>query len=253
VVTPESCRAASFDGTEILFDLYPAACEELVLVVPGFWRDRSHPSMRRLAAYLHERGYAVAIVDVRGHGDSGGLYGFNLHEHEDVAAVARSLLASQACGRMALMGFSVGGAIAVATAARHADLPITSLLLVSSVANFSMIIPRLNPLHARRHLAISQALKKPRFDWRFVRSEKLRGTEEIEKVHVPVSLIHVKKDWLIGHPHSVALFEHANEPKELHIIDIPGNYHADRIFTVAAEQVEPLIEDFLGRTLRGGR
>jgi hypothetical protein len=57
----------------------------------------------------------------------------------------------------------------------------------------------------------------------------------------------VKNDWLIGHKHSTALFEHANEPKELHIIDIPGNYHADRIFSVAGEQIEPIMRTFLTR------
>ena len=43
------------------------------------------------------------------------------------------------------------------------------------------------------------------------------------------------------------VFEHANEPKELHIIDIPGNYHADRIFSVAGEEIEPILRTFLAR------
>jgi pimeloyl-ACP methyl ester carboxylesterase len=243
----------SFDRTSIHFDFYPVESGRLVLVIPGFWRDRRHPSMLRLAEFLNQRGYSVGIVDVRGHGDSGGVFGFNLHEHEDIAAVARALLAASGCSKMTLLGFSVGGAIAVATAARHPELPIGSLLLISSVANFSMIHPRLNPLHLHRHIALTQALRRPRFDWRFVRSEKLMGTEEVKRVHAPISLIHVKKDWLIGHPHSIALFENANEPKELHIIDIPGNYHADRIFSVAAEKIEPLIEEFLERTLKEER
>ena len=59
--------------------------------------------------------------------------------------------------------------------------------------------------------------------------------------------MHVRNDWLISHKHSVALYEAANEPKELHVIDIPGNYHADRIFSVAAEVVQPIFLDFLKR------
>jgi len=66
-------------------------------------------------------------------------------------------------------------------------------------------------------------------------------------VHVPICLIHVKNDWLIGHDHSMALYEAANEPKELHVIDIPGNYHADRIFSVAANEVDPVFAEFLRR------
>jgi hypothetical protein len=67
---------------------------------------------------------------------------------------------------------------------------------------------------------------------------------------VPVSFIHVKNDWLIHHRHSLALFEHANEPKELHILDIEGNYHADRIFAAASDSIEPLVRDFLARYTR---
>jgi hypothetical protein len=59
--------------------------------------------------------------------------------------------------------------------------------------------------------------------------------------------VHVKNDWLIAHQHSVALFEKAHEPKQLHIIDVEGNYHADRIFSMAAERVSPIVRDFLVR------
>ncbi|MGH9420096.1 MAG: hypothetical protein ACRD3J_08990, partial [Thermoanaerobaculia bacterium] len=66
-------------------------------------------------------------------------------------------------------------------------------------------------------------------------------------VHAPICLIHVKNDWLIGHDHSLALYEAANEPRELHVIDIPGNYHADRIFSVAASEIDPVFVEFLRR------
>ena len=33
----------------------------------------------------------------------------------------------------------------------------------------------------------------------------------------------------------------------LHILDISGNYHADRIFSVAQSAIEPLVLDFLRR------
>src|SRR5947207_12163994 len=76
----------SFDGTTIYYDLYDNASRRAVLVVPGFWRFRRHASMKALAAQVNALGYRAAIVDPRGHGDSAGTYGFNLHEHHDVAA-----------------------------------------------------------------------------------------------------------------------------------------------------------------------
>ncbi|HEU4520686.1 MAG TPA: alpha/beta fold hydrolase [Thermoanaerobaculia bacterium] len=243
---PIHATVTSFDGTLIHYDVYDAPSPGLVVVIPGFWRDRRHPAMVRLAALLHGSGYRVAIVDVRGHGESGGTYGFNLHEHHDVAAVVRKMLDTSTIEAASLLGLSYGGAIAVSTAARH-SLPISSLLLISAVADFAMITPRLNLFTLHRHIALGQALKKPRFHWRSRHTAKLRAVDDVAEVRVPISLIHVKDDWLIGHAHSEAIFEHAHEPKELHILDISGNYHADRIFSVAQTRIEPLVLDFLKR------
>ena len=149
-----------------------------------------------------------------------------------------------------LIGFSYGGAIAISTAARH-DLPIHGLLLISAVADFEMIAPRINQLTMHRHIAFSQALRRPRFAWGVRRSAKLRALDDIAAVHAPVCFIHVKNDWLIGHGHSVALYQAAHEPKELHLLEIEGNYHADRIFNVASDSVEPIICDFLTRSCGG--
>jgi len=237
----------SFDATDIHYDLYDAPSRDAVLVVPGFWRDRRHASMVQLAHSLTGLGFRTAIVDVRGHGDSGGTYGFNFNEHYDVAAVANDLFQrSPHLESLTLLGLSYGGAIAISTAARH-PLPIASILLISPVADFAMIAPRINPFTMYRHIAFSQALKRPRFDWRFRRGSKLRALDDIADVHVPTAFVHVKNDWLVDHSHSVALYEKASEPKELHIIDIEGNYHADRIFRMAAERVDPIVSGFLER------
>lgn len=239
----------SSDGTPIVYDLYERPSKTAVLVVPGFWRERRHPAMTALAHLLNDRGYTAAIVDPRGHGESGGTYGFNFREHDDTAAVAEDLIARLSVEAITLIGFSYGGSVAISTAARH-DLPINGVLLISPVADFRMIAPRINPFTLHRHIALTQAFRKPRFEWRASRSEKLRALDDIRDVHAPICFVHVKNDWLIGHAHSVALYEAANEPKELHVIDIPGNYHADRIFAVARETVEPVVFDFLERATK---
>jgi pimeloyl-ACP methyl ester carboxylesterase len=244
--TPVALAASSFDAATIAYDLYDASSRSLVLVVPGFWRDKRHPSMVRLAAHLTDLGYRAAILDPRGHGDSGGTYGFNLFEHYDTAAVAEDLLHRLPIESITIVALSYGASVAISTVARH-KLPIASLLLISAVADFTKIVPRFNPFTLHRHIALSQALKRPRFDWHFRSSPKLRAIDDVRDVHAPICLIHVKNDWLIGHDHSLALYEAANEPKELHVIDIPGNYHADRIFSVAASEIDPLFSDFLRR------
>jgi uncharacterized protein len=247
IPAPTSTKVTSFDGTAIHYDVYDAPSPSAVVVIPGFWRDRRHHSMVRLAAFLVREGYRCAVIDVRGHGDSGGTYGFNQHEHEDVFAVATDLLhRDPAITSLTLVGFSYGGAIAISTVARH-ELPVRSLLLISCVADFSMISPRLNPFAIHRHIAITQALKRPRFVWNMRRSPKLSALADVRKVHLPLCLIHVKNDWLISHRNSVALYEAAHEPKELHLLDIEGNYHADRIFNVASDAIEPIVREFLAR------
>ena len=245
---PHHALIASFDGTILHYDVYDAPSPSAVIVVPGFWRDRRHPSMVRLAHFLVDEGYRAVVMDPRGHGESEGTYGFNQHEHHDVHAVIRDLLSRYATiGRVTLIGFSYGGAISISTVARHPDLPVTSLLLISSVADFAMITPRINPFTMHRHIALSQALRTPKFAWNVRKSAKLRALDDIADVRVPVCFIHVKNDWLIAHTHSVALYEAAHEPKELHLLDIEGNYHADRIFNVASDSVEPIVRDFLAR------
>lgn len=244
---PHEARTVSFDGAAMHYDVYDAPSPSAVVVVPGFWRDRKHPAMVRLAHFLVEEGYRAVLMDPRGHGDSEGTYGFNQYEHHDVAAVIQDLLRNNGTiGSVTLIGFSYGGAVAVSAIARH-DLPIASLLLISSVADFALITPRINPFTMHRHIALSQALRTPRFAWNMRKSAKLRAVDDVRDVHVPICLIHVKNDWLIGHRHSVALYEAANEPKELHLLDIEGNYHADRIFNVASDTIEPIVRDFLGR------
>lgn len=245
---PQHARTVSFDGTALHYDVYDAPSSSAVVVVPGFWRDRRHVAMVRLAQSVVMEGYRAVVMDPRGHGESEGTYGFNQHEHNDVAAVIRDLLRNNGTiSNVTLVGFSYGGAIAISATARHEDLPVSAILLISSVADFSMITPRLNPFTMHRHIALSQALRTPKFAWNVRKSAKLSAIEDIARVHVPVCFVHVKNDWLIGHHHSVALYDAAHEPKELHLLDIEGNYHADRIFNVASDSVEPIVREFLAR------
>src|SRR5436853_7501109 len=88
---PLTASVESFDGTEIYYDLYEQPSRSCALIIPGFWRSRRHESMVGLAAQIARLGYRTAVMDSRGHGESGGTYGFNRHEHHDTAAVGRDL------------------------------------------------------------------------------------------------------------------------------------------------------------------
>jgi pimeloyl-ACP methyl ester carboxylesterase len=235
------------DGTNIWFDDYQVDAPYVALIVPGFWRDRSHPFLSRLARQVSSLGYRPVVIDIRGHGESSGRYGFNDREPDDVAAVARLIVAERSPAGIVLIGLSVGGGISVAVAHDNPDLPWTGLLLISAVARFRMIRPLLNPLTMHRHLSASQALRTPRFTWRFPFSRKRAAADEIGSLTQPLCLIHMKDDWLISHRHALELYRKATGKKELHLIDRPGRFHADRLFGTVPEQVGPAMESFLRR------
>lgn len=237
-------RTTSVDGTTLVFDLYPAPGRTAVLMVPGFWRTRKHPVLREAARQVAQRLGPCAVMDCRGHGESGGVFEFDRFEHHDVAAAARALLEETGAERVVLLGLSAGGAIAISAAARHRDLPVAGLVLISPVCDFRRVIPRPNPFTIHRHLSLGEAMKTPRFRW--PGSDRLAPIDDIREIAAPICLIHARNDWLVSHRHSEAL--HGNAPDaELHILEIPGRYHADKLFSVAPELVWPLLEGFIRR------
>lgn len=237
----------SFDGISVGYDLYASDRNRVVLVVPGFWRSRRWPALESLAGRIRDGGASAAVMDLRGHGESGGTFGFNLHEWRDVAAVARDLVERDGATRVDLLGFSLGASVAVTAAARAEGIPWGSLLLVSPVADVAKVRPLLNPLTMRRHISFSQAFHRPRFDWGFAFHEKIRAMEEIGKLRFPVTIVHVRRDWLVHHRHAETLFSRAREPKHLALLEIPGRWHADRILTSAPDAIAPILQEFLAQ------
>lgn len=241
-------RIRSFDSTEIWYDFYERSGDSAVIILPGFWRTRRHESLAMLATSIADQGRSVAVVDLRGHGDSGGRFGFNRNEYLDVEAVVRDLEQHRGKLRLAVIGLSLGGAVATTFAART-SFDVCGLVLISAVANFGKIHPRLNPFELPRHLAFGQAFRWPRFDWGFLRSPKLVAASEIREVTCPTCLIHVVDDWLIHHDHSRELQSAHPGQCDLHLIELPCGYHADRIFTASPGKAEAIIDGFLDRHL----
>lgn len=245
-LAPEEYFVDAPDSTRIAYDAHPGTSHSVVLVVPGFWRTKRHPAMVELARFLEGLGYRPFVMDPRGHGRSRGVFGFNATEHADVAAVAVDIVARFSARSIVLVGLSAGGAISVTAAARH-DLPLAAMVLISPVGDFTRVTPAQSPFRLRGHIDLKLALTPPRFRWLRGRKSRIRAREEIGKVTTPICLIHVKNDWLVPHENSEMLFAAANEPKELHILDVEGRYHADRIFSMAGETARAVIDTFLRR------
>jgi len=98
-----------------------------IVLVHGKDSNRSNEFGGRfpnLAAALHERGFAVLMIDLRGHGQSGdGRYSFGLNEQRDIAGAA-DWLRSQGFlpGSIGVLGVSMGAASSMFATANDPDI-----------------------------------------------------------------------------------------------------------------------------------
>ncbi len=111
-------RLQADDGVIVVAEHQPSggARDLAVVVVHGFTLHSKHPRLRRIASWLRDPA-GIVMVDLRGHGGSGGVCTLGWEEVRDVDAAvgwARSL----GYARVATLGFSLGSAVVL----RHAAL-----------------------------------------------------------------------------------------------------------------------------------
>lgn len=109
-----------------------------VLLLHGFGSNRYtwHLGQRSLSTYLAAQGYDVFNLELRGHGRSRQLgsripSGFEQHIDEDLPAALAAIVA-RGHERVFLLGHSLGGAVAYATAPRYRDL-VRGVVTISGV------------------------------------------------------------------------------------------------------------------------
>jgi pimeloyl-ACP methyl ester carboxylesterase len=128
-----SLRLRVDDGVEIATESAGAADGQAVLLLHGAGQTRQ--SWRRVSARLMAKGMRVISADMRGHGESDWSPDGNYRYPRlvaDVEAIVRHF-----GGPMILVGASIGGKIAMCTAA-YCDAPIASALVMID------IVPRTN-------------------------------------------------------------------------------------------------------------
>jgi alpha-beta hydrolase superfamily lysophospholipase len=94
-----------------------------------------------LAEALHQAGYAVLRLDLRGHGESGGekRYTFGVTKRGDVLGAVDWLLGQElAPGSITVLGTSMGGTSA--TGATAAELAIGALILDGALPDLKPLI-----------------------------------------------------------------------------------------------------------------
>lgn len=125
---PESCRPVAPEG--LSYEEFSVTAEDGVVIrgwvlgpgaggdavfvlMHGYTGCRSAPYVAVLARELVERGYPVVVFDFRGHGLSGGSTTIGPREVLDARAVVGYVSERFPGRRIVLVGFSMGGAVAV--------------------------------------------------------------------------------------------------------------------------------------------
>jgi pimeloyl-ACP methyl ester carboxylesterase len=241
-------RALSSDGVPIAYTLWRRPSRELIILAPGFWRRRLAKENLYLATHLARLGYDVAALDFRGHGDSGGRYGFGVTEALDVEAVVHDLVgAGKPYGRFAIIGLSMGGSIAAEALARFPELPCRALVMISSPADVQTLKPRPLSRDAMRQLRLRHALRMPRIAIRQLRGPKPRAAEAVASLRMPKLIVTAETDWLVDPAHGRVLAEKAAPPVDHVHLDLPGSLHADAMVKYVPLTLLRLLDRWLAK------
>ena len=114
--TPQTYEAR--DGEALAFRSYPGNPAHVVLALHG--SGGSGKALHPLAAALNEAGATVIVPDIRGHGASGrrGDVDYSGQVSDDLDDLRALLTAEYPGARLTLLGFSMGGGLALREAAR---------------------------------------------------------------------------------------------------------------------------------------
>ena len=226
----EQRRARTSDGVMIAYTLCSRPSRELILLAPGFWRVRVAWENAFLASHFLRRGYDVATLDFRGHGQSGGRYTFGAREALDVSAVIGELVGpGKPYARFAALGLSMGGAIAADAMARSPELACRALAMVSSPADFRALRPRPWKPGALKQVRLRHVIRMPRLAARGFFAQKPRADGALSRLSIPKLIVTSEGDWLVDPSHGRVLAAAAAPPVDYVHLDLPGSLHADAL------------------------
>jgi pimeloyl-ACP methyl ester carboxylesterase len=198
-----------------------------VVVVHGFTLHSRHPRIRRIAAWLRDPA-GLVLLDLRGHGGSGGVCTLGWEEVRDVEAAvgwARSL----GYARVATLGFSLGSAVVL----RHAALygGVDAVAAVSGPGQwYYRGSPRMRTLHRL-------VLHPPgRVAIRLIRGTRIAADEWTEpypldpvaaaaEIQAPLLVVHGDLDDYFPTEHARRVAEAAGDRGTLWLV--PGFGHAE--------------------------
>ena len=226
----EDVRIPTDGGTELRGWLLPQRPGAPAVLACGGYRGR-RSDLLGIGSFLWRRGFAVLLFDYRGHGDHvGDPVTLGYRELVDARAALAYLRARMPGSGLAVIGYSMGAAVAIMVAAREPD--VRAVVADSPFATQREIVA----WHARRKLgplttpvlALVDWQLQARYGYRFHHVEPVRDVACIAPR--PLLLIHGSCDSVIPLEHAQRVHAAAGDPKELWITDTVhcGAYFHDR-------------------------
>ena len=178
-----------------------------LLYLHGNYRNISHNLEH--AARLHQMGFNLLLVDYRGFGESAGGQASEAKVYEDAETAWQYLIQQQhiSASQTFIYGHSLGGAIATELALHH---PEAAGLIIESSFSSMQAMGELNFGYLQINFLLNQ-----RFD----------TLQKIEKLPLPVLIIHGTWDKKTPVYMAQQLYEHAPEPKFIKLIE--GGEHSN--------------------------
>lgn len=198
------------------------------------------------APLFHQAGFNLLFFDYRGHGASDGDFTSLVYFERSDLLAALDFLRSRGIGRVGLMGFSMGGAVALATAP-HSPM-VAGVISDSTFAELRSIVQQEAP---------SRGVPKflaPLVGWLVVLLASLRLRANLfsaDPIHWvdqiaprPVLIMHGAEDEAIPVSEAQRLFRAAGHPKELWIVPHASHRKIEEVARAAREEYRQRVLDF---------
>lgn len=206
------------DNLNIAAWYIPGTQPNAIILVHGLNANRQ--AMLPTAQILAEAGYPLLLIDLRGHGqsaDSPVTYGYR--EAQDVQAAVEYLADRPNIEKIGVLGTSLGGAAVARAAANEPRLQ--AVVIQSSYSSLPAAIDdafdQLSVLPKRPFAPLLVALA----EWQLaVDAEAVNSARDLARVSPrPVLIIHGQNDHLFPKHHAQTMFNAAQEPKKLWLIE----------------------------------
>lgn len=211
-----------------------------ILYAPATGRDQR--SGISLVAPFHRAGYHVLLFSYRGHGRSeGNRFGFTYgaYESKDIDAAVAFLSESKGIGKIGVIGHSAGAVSGIISAARNPR--ISALVAAAPYLSVEDVWYSNRPVFFPKPL-FELTFKFAEYRKQFSRDE-VRPQDVIAQISPrPLLLIHGIDDQRITQSQAMDLFDAANEPKCMWLVE--GVDHGEVRTPLLDTQVKDIISFF---------